>query len=81
MSERTNHDYDLAVEVGQDIARRNREAKAQAQNVVPFGQERVTPAEFWAQASANPKLLQQMLKKGERDAIVKAIREGKLRKG
>ena len=79
MPERTNHEYDLAVEVGQEVARSLKEARKEAANVVPFGQERVTPAEFWAQASTNPELLQPMLKKGERDTIVRAIREGKLR--
>ena len=81
MSERTNHDYDLVVKLAQEDVRREREVTEKAKDVVPFGQERVTPAEFWAQASAKPELLQPMLKRGEREAVVKAIREGKLRKG
>lgn len=55
--------FQAAVDVGQELARERREAEKEGKKVVPFGQQRVEPADFRSeQRKGGPEMMKATLK-------------------
>ena len=71
-------DFEAAIEVGQELAALKREARERGKEVVPFGQERVSPATLRKRLMESKELRRTLLgKPGGREAILALFREEK----